>query len=133
MQDNDKIVIGTEDGRILIVTDFATSQIIKIETPVKENQLIANAVTSTFPNAIESILAVSVGFLAAAKNGTILLFETSQENSNEYVLRKKLPVPDGQIRTMAISSTESNLIVELDSNQILRTPLTLQAENVVFI
>jgi hypothetical protein len=129
MQDNENIVIGTEDGRILIVSDFTTTQIIKVEPIAKVEPIIIPV--SPSQNAIESIVAVSVGFLAAAKNGTIMLFEASQENINEYVMRRRLPVPDGQIRTMAISSTESNLIIELDSNQILTTPLMLQSENVV--
>lgn len=110
------------------MTEQCTTQIIKITDPALEDD---GAHTKSSLSSIESVVAVSIGFIAASKGGTILLFEISQDNPEEYVMRKKLPVPDGQIRTMAISSTESNLLLELDSNQILTTPLSLQTESVV--
>ena len=76
---------------------------------------------------IESIISVTRGFISASRGGCIQIHEPRRtdntDDSGYYVCTKKLPVPDALVRTLAVSSTEGNLIVELESNQFQRIQL----------
>lgn len=124
--------MGTEDGRILIYSSGKIIQTISVDlTEPKSNQSLI--VPSAPVTSIESIINISRGFISASKGGAVGIYECAviDEIPQDYHLKRRLPITDGFIRTMAVSSTEGNLLLELETNQVLRIGLVPTVEGTV--
>ncbi|KAJ3227958.1 Cilia- and flagella-associated protein 57 [Clydaea vesicula] len=152
----DFVAIGTEDGKVLILNpggsitqeiQINSTFLSKISLPASNNPSVMNqnicssthqmqqnlgASQSNSNFSIESIVVTNTGLIAGSKNGNIVCFDNSTDietGNRKYIPNKKFLVPDGGVvRTMAIASTEAHLLVELESNQILKIPLIIKQE-----
>ncbi len=141
------MAVGREDGSIFITSLELPFQTIRIET-IEHVQLHTNANShlpaATFQNAgasqisnqsIETIVAMTKGFAVCSRGGFVGTYERIIDpvsGEDKFNCNKQFPRPEewgcSQIRTIALSTTESTLLVELISNQILKLPLVTSTE-----
>lgn len=134
----DLLVIGTELGAIVILKNSEVSQCIPYEES-KPNEISSMLSTNVSSRSIEVILVNSRGFIAGSRNSRIAVFETVPEYDDVddgilYKMKQIFPVPEeltiSNLRTMALTSTEGTLLVELESNQIFKTPMLYGSDRV---
>lgn len=108
---NNAIALGSADGRIFITLDSVLIQELDFS-----------------PNlAINSLVNLANGFIAAGSHGTIVLysqiFEDVRKDGYEIKRRIQFPEQDLNIQTVTASTSLSNVIITSDKNQIFRISL----------
>ncbi|KND04574.1 uncharacterized protein SPPG_00295 [Spizellomyces punctatus DAOM BR117] len=125
---DDRIIVGTEDGKILIFENNG-------ELRAELNYLHGS---SQIPRAVCTMFAYSKGFICGGSNGSIAIYDKSDEagssavaqqsgqsqlsQSNKELYRKvkELTLQDenAKITSMAISPSEDNLVCTTETNQM---------------
>ncbi len=108
---NNAIALGTADGRIFITLDGAFIQQLDFSRNL----------------AINSIVNLANGFVAAGANGTIVLyaqlFQDVRKDGYEIKRRIQFPEQELNIQTVTANASFSNMIITSDKNEIFRISL----------
>ncbi|KAJ3219703.1 Cilia- and flagella-associated protein 57 [Dinochytrium kinnereticum] len=162
---NERIAVGTSEATILILFNNELIAELQYGTQIPptvnnnhhhHSSALTHAmhhtthITGTTGNtaahpiipSVNIIVSIGRGFLVAGVGGAVEVFEKYVDSSSgkgeSYKMMWKLPLPDENhvVRSMAVSGSEGGLITLLESNSLLKIPLTwsdfIKGEDVKF-
>jgi hypothetical protein len=118
--------LGTSTGHVLIWA--STGVIQQVKTSPEES----------IPSPVISVIHLSRGLIAGNLKGTVELFDRVSDGVRSDVLKSMVslacPEEDPIVRSYALSGSEGGLIVQLESNQLLKMPISWsELQKVAFI
>ncbi|KAK5665187.1 hypothetical protein QVD99_008034 [Batrachochytrium dendrobatidis] len=106
----DCIIIGSQEGYIFMIRN--------------EEKVQETAFSNCSP--IATLQSMKQGFAVGGSGGFVSLYDFTSSDWSNFDLVRKIPLPDASLKVTAMASTtsEGTLLVEVDTNQILKIGLT---------
>ena len=140
--------IWLPDGRMLVCND--TGDILVLESGGEYKFKLHEAPSNGYR--IENIITYSKGIVISGENGTMLIYEKSEDIKNPYLLVAKLPQNNGsiiyddsnikrtgalnpkllnavmksRINSMCMNSSENTLVFTTSNNQIMKAAINIE-------
>lgn len=112
--DDDKVIVGTEQGDILILVGDNTN-------PIE----LKKTLTAVHGGAaIQCLVAIGRGFVCGGEQGQVSLYERTYDSSTFFQLFKKFTASPQRIVDLSISPNEESVVCVLEGNEMLHFSLS---------